>query len=108
MTLEDVFGTPDENGVYGPVDTTSPRYGLVPIVTASGSGSSADITILGFITVFLESACGGAGCNGNGSNPACVVVTPVKSHVYVAGVDIAGSGDLLDPETALRVIKLVE
>jgi hypothetical protein len=106
-TLEDVFGTPDENGVYGPVDTTSPRYGLVPIVTASGQGSSADVTIKGFITVYIEDACSSANCNGNGQDPACVVVTPVKSNVYISGVDFAG-GDLLDSETPLRVIKLVE
>jgi hypothetical protein len=76
-------------------------------VTVSGSGSSADITITGFITVYINGACSGGGCNGNGSNPACVSVTPVKSNVYMAGVEFAG-GNLGDVENALRTIKLVD
>jgi len=108
-TLEDVFGTPDADGVYGPVDTTSGRYGLVPIVTASGTGSSATVTITGFITVYIEDACNGPGCNGNGNDPSCVVVTPVRSRVYVSGVEFTGgSGDLLDLNTPLRTIKLIQ
>jgi hypothetical protein len=105
-TFADVFGTPNIDGVYTIVDQTSPRFGIVPIVTVSGSGSSADIEIKGFITVYISGACSGAGCNGNGGNPACVVITPVKSNVYQSGIDFAGGGlDVTD--NALRTIKLI-
>jgi Putative Flp pilus-assembly TadE/G-like len=108
-TLEDVFGTPDSDGVYNHVNVNSPRYALVPIVTVSGSGSSADITIEGFITVYIDGACSGANCNGNGNNPACVVVTPVHSKIFLAGVDFAGGSVTLDDEiNPLFTIKLVE
>ena len=108
-TLEDVFGTPDADGVYHEIDVTSPRYGLVPIVTVSGNGSSADVTIQGFVTVYLEDACNNAGCNGNGNNPACVVITPVKSKIHIAGVEFAGGSISIDDESnALLTIKLVE
>jgi hypothetical protein len=106
-TLEDVFGTPDADGVYRSVDKSSPRFGIVPIVTVSGNGSSADITITGFITVYIDGACSGAGCGGNGNNPACVVMTPVRSNIYLSGIEIAG-GSVSMPDNALRTIKLIK
>lgn len=94
-------------GVYETVNRTSPRFGLVPITTAQGSGSSAVVTITGFMTVYINSACGGPGCNGAGQSPACVIVTPVKSRVFMEGVAFAG-GSLTDNTNALRTIKLVD
>jgi hypothetical protein len=106
-TVSDVFGTAT-NGVWGPVDQSSPRFGLIPIVTASGTGSSATVTIVGFITVYIEGACTGSKCNGSGQNPSCVIVRPIRSEMYVTGVEIAGGGSLSDATNALRVIKLIE
>lgn len=105
-SLASVFGSPDTDGVYRNVNTKSPRFGIVPIVTVSGSGTSADITITGFITVYIEGSCDGAGCNGNGSNPACVIMTPVKSNIYLTGIAFAGGS--LSNENALRAIKLIK
>jgi hypothetical protein len=107
-TVAEVFGSPT-NGVWGPVDQSSPRFGLVPIVTASTTGSSADVEILGFITVYIESACGGPGCNGTGQNPSCVIVRPIRSEMYVTGVEFAGGAGLSGAgENPLRIIKLIE
>jgi hypothetical protein len=106
-TLEDVFGSPNADGVWGPVDAASVRFGLVPRVTVSGNGSSADITITGFMTVYIVGACSGGGCNGNGNNPACVVVIPVKSRLLEAGIDFAG-GSISDSSNPLRTIKLID
>lgn len=107
-SLATVFGTPDADGVYRFVDVNHPRFGIVPIVTTSGSGSSADITITGFITVYIEGSCSGAGCNGNGSNPACVSIKPVKSTIFLSGVGFAGGGGSFTDENSLRAIKLVK
>jgi hypothetical protein len=75
-------------------------------VTVSGNGSSADITITSFITVYINGACSSGGCNGNGNNPACVVVTPVKSNVYIPGMAFGGGS--LSATAGLRTIKLVD
>ncbi|HEU0073193.1 MAG TPA: pilus assembly protein TadG-related protein, partial [Dehalococcoidia bacterium] len=107
-SVEFVFGTPNAEGIYDVVYTESPRFALIPIVTASGSGSNADVTILGFITAYVESACGGPGCNGNGQNPACVIVRPMNAEIFIDGVDFAGGSGGFDVENALRTIKLVE
>jgi len=117
--LTDVFGGLD-GGVYTIVDKSSPRFGLLPIVTVSGSGSSTNVTIKGFITVYIQEWCGNVNnptgdpeCdsnlngNGNGAQKACVVVVPVRSNIYEAGVPIAG-GSLNDATNALRTIKLIE
>jgi hypothetical protein len=77
----------------------------VPITTSSGTGSSANVTIRGFITVYINSWCGGTGCNGQGNSPACVIVTPVKSNVYVSGIAFGGGG--LSSTNPVRVIKLI-
>jgi hypothetical protein len=105
-SLADVFGAADSNGVHKFPKLDSPRFGLVPVVTTSGNGSSADITIVSFVTVYIEGACNGAGCNGNGNNPACVVVTPVKSNVYIPGMAFGGGS--ISATAGLRTIKLVD
>lgn len=129
-TLSDVFGGL-ENGVYTVVNKSSPRFALLPITTVSSNGSSTTITIKGFITVYVKEWCGnlssptgdsdcdsnnngggqgkgkGGGNGGNGAQKACVVVIPVRSTIYEAGVPIAG-GSLNDSSTALRTIKLIE
>jgi len=112
-SLTDVFGTPDADGVYGPVDRTSPRFGLIPRVTVFGSGASQTVTITGFLTVYIVGACDDetadidSDCDGNGNDPACVAVIPVKSNVYMAGVKFAGGG-LGDDSNAIRTIKLID
>jgi hypothetical protein len=104
-TLADVFGTPNDAGVYMAIDRTSPRFTILPIVSVFGTGSSAEIEIVGFITVYINSACEGAGCNGTGSSPACVIITPVKSKIFLAGIDFAGG--LTTNDNALHTIKLI-
>ena len=113
-TIEDVFGTPNAASFHTNVNCFSPRFGLIPIISvpAGASGSSTSVTITGFISVYIEDVCNTSVCNGNGNGngngnkPACVVVTPIKSIIFLPGVDFA-AGSLSEEKIALRTIKLV-
>ena len=55
--LTDVYGGL-ENGVYTLVDTTSPRFAIVPVVDVPpNSHESTTVTIKRFITVYIKGAC---------------------------------------------------
>ena len=107
-TIEQVFGAANAQGFYTTIDRTSPRFGIVPIVNVpeGATGSSTNVTITGFMAVYIEDACDGGGCNGQGNNPACVVITPMKSYIYLSGVAF-GPGSIDDTKNALRTMKLV-
>jgi len=106
-SIDDVFD-PDGNGLFDIVNTMSPRYGLMPLVSASGSGSSADIELHGFITVYIKDWCHIGTCDGSGSIPACLLLIPVKSTIFQSGVDFAGGSALDDSTNAIHTIKLID
>ena len=107
-TLEEVFGEADGDGYHNNIDLASPRFGIVPIVFVpeGASGSSTNVTITGFIAVYIEGACDGGGCNGKGNNPACVVITPMKSKIVLSSVAFGGGG--FSDKNPLLTIKLVD
>jgi Flp pilus assembly protein TadG len=86
-SFSDVFSNP-VNGTYTTVDKTSPRYGLIPVVEvpAGASGSSTEVVIVTFITVYIED------WDCDGANKTEIVVRPVKSNVYQPGIDFAVGG----------------
>jgi len=94
-----------EGDVYKVVDTKSPHYGIVPVVTVVGQGSAAEITIIKFVPVYV------VGCTQTGNGPnalASVTVIPKKSWIFVEGIDFAGGGGpFSDSDWPLYTIKLV-
>ena len=104
-TFDDVFADADGDGVYEIVDTSSPRYILIPVVSVpeGSAGSSTNVTIKTFVTAYLS------GCNGGlGADPASVELIPVKSKVFLNGIDFVEG---VDPDYAtdwpLYTIKLI-
>jgi hypothetical protein len=103
--IDDVFTDTDGDGIYEVVDYTHPRYALIPVVIVppGSSGSSTDVEIDRFVTAYL------VGCQNGASNVANITVIPVKSNVYVAGIDFVDDGDPdYDENWPLNTIKLVE
>jgi hypothetical protein len=103
--IEDVFTDEDGDGIYEVVDYTHPRYALVPVVVVppGSSGSSTDVQIDRFVTAYL------VGCQNGPSNTANITLIPVKSNVYVAGIDFVDDGDpLYDEDWPLNTIKLID
>lgn len=104
-TFGDVFADADGDGVYEIVDTTSPRYILIPVVSVpeGSAGSSTNVTIETFVTAYL------IGCNGGlGANSASVELIPVKSKVFLTGIDfVQGSDPEYMTDWPLHTIKLI-
>ena len=104
-SLEDVFTDLDGDGIYEVVDDTHPRFGLVPVVIVpeGSSGSSTEVTIHTFVTVYL------VGCTNGPNSTAYVTLIPVQSDVYLTGIDFVDDGDPnYDDDWPLHAIKLVE
>lgn len=101
--LEDVFTDADGDGIYEVVDDTHPRFALIPVVIVpeGSSGSSTEVEVYTFITTYL------VGCQNGPSNVANVTLIPVKSDVYLSGLDFVDNEDDYDDGWPLRVIKLV-
>ena len=103
--IEDVFTDEDGDGIYEVVDYTHPRYALVPVVIVppGSSGSSTNVQIERFVTAYL------VGCQNGANSTANITLIPVKSNVYVAGIDFADDGDpLYDDDWPLNTIKLID
>ena len=103
--LEDVFTDQDGDGIYEVVDYTHPRYALIPVVIVppGSSGSSTKVQIERFVTAYL------VGCQNGPDNTANVTLIPVRSDVYVSGIDFVDNGDPnYDDDWPLHTIKLVE
>jgi hypothetical protein len=103
--IEDVFTDSDSDGIYEVVDYTHPRYALIPVVIVApgSSGSSTNVEINRFVTAYL------VGCQNGPNNVANVTLIPVRSDVYVSGIDFVDDSDpTYDDDWPLYTIKLVE
>jgi len=104
-TIDDVFTDADGDDVYEKVDTANPHYGLIPIVYVQpgSSGASTTVILRGFAPVFVHD------CKKQG-NSFHITLTPVKSIVYVAGIEFVGPAeDANFPEDwPLYAIKLID
>ena len=104
-TIEQVFKDADGDGVYEIVDTTSPRYGLIPVVLVpeGSAGASTTVAIKTFAPVYI------IGCDGGlGAQPASVLMIPMKSKIFLQGIDFVDPGNAnYDNEWPLHTIKLI-
>ncbi len=107
--LTDVFMDPDYDAtgtpVYTRVDETNPHFGIVPVTTVSGSGSSW-VEIIHFVTVYV------VGCTetGDGNNTLYTVsIIPVNSTYFAEGQEFVGPGDPgYNSDWPAYTIKLIE
>jgi hypothetical protein len=106
-TIEQVFGTPNEDGIYTNVDTSSPRFGVIPVIyiPPGASGTSDEFTIVEFVTVYIVDS----QVSGGGSNAlTTVTVIPMKSEIYVTGIEFAEGAYGETLSNPFNTIKLVE
>ena len=104
-SLEDLFTDADNDGIYEIVDDTHVRFAMIPVVEVpeGSSGSSTEVRIDRFVTAFL------VGCQNGPSSVANVTLIPVRSDVYLAGIDfVDDSNSDYDDDWPLHAIKLVD
>jgi Putative Flp pilus-assembly TadE/G-like len=106
-TIEQVFGTPNSEGVYTNVDVSSPRFGVIPVIhiPPGASGTSDYFTIVEFVTVYIV----GNSLSGSGSNALTTIsVIPMNSQIYASGIEFADGAYGDDVNNPFTTIKLVE
>lgn len=106
-TIEQVFGTPNEEGVYTNVDDSSPRFGVIPVIyiPPGASGTSDSFMIVEFVTVYIV----GNSLSGGGNNALTTIsVIPMKSQIYISGIEFADGAYGSDVNNPFTTIKLVE
>jgi len=107
-TIDDVFADLDGDDVYEYVNTANPHYGLIPIVYVQpgSTGASTNVILRSFAPVFIHD-CGKQPGPGNIYE---ITLTPVKSIVYVAGIEFVDASEEANfPEDwPLHTIKLID